>query len=110
MREWGYSEFRAHMVTAQISFFTSTRMNGCQTGSLFWGALYIRGRSTPKRTVKLQPFIQNPSERSTWLPNSSRIGGFSIIRCTFGGVSHNEDCSILGSIVGSPCCGRLPYP
>ena len=36
------------------------------------------------------------------------IWGFSKIRGTFRG-SHNKDRSILGSILGSLCLGKLPY-
>ena len=41
-----------------------------------------------------------------------RASGYSFfakIRATFFGGSHNKDCSILGSILGSPYFGKLPY-
>ena len=38
----------------------------------------------------------------------SRIWGFPKIRGTILGV-HNKDYSILGSILGSPYFGKLPY-
>ena len=33
--------------------------------------------------------------------------GFPKIRGTLFGGSHNKDCNILGSILGSPCLGKL---
>ena len=43
-----------------------------------------------------------------YLP-ASKYGRFPIIRGTFFGVPHNKDYSIMGSILGSPHLGKLPY-
>ena len=37
-----------------------------------------------------------------------RVLGFPKIRGTFFGGPHDKDYSILGSILGSPCFGKLP--
>ena len=37
------------------------------------------------------------------------IWGFPKIRGTFFGGPHNKDYTILGSILGFPCLGKLPY-
>ena len=37
------------------------------------------------------------------------IWGFPNLGYPFGG-PHNKDYIILGPILGSPCCGKLPYP
>ena len=42
-------------------------------------------------------------------PNMTPIWGFPKVRGTFFGGPHNKDYSILGSILGSPLLGKLPY-
>ena len=71
-------------------------MGGCQNYGPFLGTLNIRGRitiGTSKRTIILT---------TTHMGVSQNQGYY------FGG-SYNKDSSILGSILGSPHFGKLPY-
>ena len=36
------------------------------------------------------------------------VSGFPEFRGTFYGGPNNKDCSLLGSILASPCLGKLP--
>ena len=60
--------------------------------------MYGLGRRVPRES----PGSDNMSE-------DNPISGFPKIRGTFFGGPHNKDYSILGSLLGSPYFGKLPY-
>ena len=56
---------------------------------------------------KLECLLTRECQRDSGGPLLGIEGGASQIKCTFLGCAPNEDCSILGSILGSPYFGKL---
>ena len=98
------------LVTLWQEASASYYLGGCQNYGPFLGTLNIRCRiilGIPKGTIILTTTHLVLFWAYPWLVLA--IWGFPIIMDTFLGGSYNKDCSVLGSILGSPYFGKLPY-